>query len=325
MYNEKKMGGERMVQGFFGKKVFWKGLVFSCGLFLMILFLFLRLVDSEAGHEAYIGVAMGVAFCVVGAAAYLFNRKAFIHVSEDHISARHNWSAKLECHMDEVDFALAQMNMLTLRLKNGKRHIFLELDNAYAVAEAIRCRKVWRETRTPQEIREERLRLQGERKKDILWMVGLLVLMFAVIFLTLWLTGGRDIPEFSRQDKAVFAIMSGVELLVVVALFCCAGRAGKKLLLLEKETYLLARRLVETQPLPPGQAKAVYTDSACRGRIVVFRYPNTGCVSYTMEQWVEDERLQEVYDSGLLENRKALEELEEIGCLIDISKCFLDQ
>lgn len=315
-----------MMEGIFGKKVLWKGLVFSCGLFLVILFTFLKFADSQAGHEVYIGVAMGATFCAVGAAAYLFNRKAFIRVSEDHISARHNWSAKLECDIDEVDFALAQMNTLTLLLKNGKRHIFLELDNAYAVAEAIRCRMVWKETRTLQEIREERLRLQGERKKDITLVVWLCVLMFAVIFLTVWLTGGRDIPEFSRQDWVAFAIMSAAEVLVVVALFCCAGRAGRKLLPLEKEIYLLVRQLVETQPLPPGHVKAVYMDSACRGRVVVFGYPNTSCVNYTVEQWVEGDRLQEVYESGLFEYRQELEEeLEEIGHLIDISKCFLDK
>lgn len=314
-----------MVEGIFGKKVFWKGLVFICGLFLVILFTFLKFADSQAGHEVYIGVAMGATFCAVGAAAYLFNRKAFIRVREDHISARHNWSAKLECDIDEVDFALAQMNTLTLLLKNGKRHILVELDNAYAVAEAIRCRMDWKEPRAPQEIREERLRLQRERKKDITLIVWLCVLMFAVIFLAVWLTGGRDIPEFSRQDWVIFAIMCGVEVLVVVALFCCAGRAGRKLLPLEKETYLMGRRIVETQPLLPGNVKAVYTDSACRGRITVFGYPDSGCVYFTVEQLVEDYQLQEVYTSGIFENEQEMEEEleEEIEYLLDISKCFL--
>ncbi|MBQ3183931.1 MAG: hypothetical protein IJB57_09725 [Clostridia bacterium] len=62
---------------------------------------------------------------------------------------------------------------------------------------------------------------------NLLITVILGALLFVWIFITVALTGGREISEFTRTDKVIFACFGGVEILTLILCFVFGVRAGK--------------------------------------------------------------------------------------------------
>ncbi|MBQ4561221.1 MAG: hypothetical protein IJA55_02680 [Clostridia bacterium] len=62
---------------------------------------------------------------------------------------------------------------------------------------------------------------------NLLITIILVVLMFVWIFITVALTGGREISDFTRTDKVIFACFGGVEILTLILCFVFGVRAGK--------------------------------------------------------------------------------------------------
>ena len=55
----------------------------------------------------------------------------------------------------------------------------------------------------------------------------LMIYMFASIFVTVALTGGRDIEDFTDNDKTIFSVFVTLEIIDVVACFALALRISK--------------------------------------------------------------------------------------------------
>lgn len=61
----------------------------------------------------------------------------------------------------------------------------------------------------------------------IFWVAVLCVMLFALIGLTVFLTGGRDIGDFTRTDWQIFGAYIFASVVVLIAAFYIASRAGR--------------------------------------------------------------------------------------------------
>lgn len=67
----------------------------------------------------------------------------------------------------------------------------------------------------------------NKKKGYLIGLIALGVVMFGLIFLTVALTGDREIGDFTAQDRTVFTIFLIAEVLVVAILFFFAAKLGK--------------------------------------------------------------------------------------------------
>lgn len=304
---------------FIRKKInIWLVLLLLCGIFFVILYVFLNMVDSEATSGLLTFLIMGIICGLIAIPSMLLNRGAYIRIEENTVKAKYHWFRKLDCTIDDVEFVLPQINILTILLKSGKRHIIMGVENSWALGAAIRRQGFDIEKETPDSLRQKLSLAQATRKKELWWVLGGIVLMFVNIFIAALLTGGRELHEFSQLDWILFATMGVIELLTIVGLFYAAQRCGKHLLPIEQLKYRLRGAIIATHPLPTNNITAVYTDENHTGRIVVCGFPNDDSVYYCVQEIYGNFELETVHTSEIYEST---EELPEAGfsALIDIT------
>lgn len=296
----------------------WLVLLLLCGIFFVILYVFLNMVDSEATSGLLTFLIMGIICGLIAIPSMLLNRGAYIRIEENTINAKYHWFGKLHCTIDDVEFVLPQINTLTILLKSGKHHIIMGVENSWALGAAIRRQGFVIEKETPDSLRQKLSLAQATRKKELWWVLGGIVLMFVNIFIAVLLTGGRDLNEFSRLDWILFATMGVIELLTLVGLFYAVQRCGKHLFPIEQLKYRLRGAIIATHPLPTNNITAVYTDENHTGRIVVCGFPNDDSVYYCVQKIYGNFELETVHTSEIY---KSTEELpgEGFSALIDIT------
>ena len=311
------------MDGVFLRKKFngWLFLLFVCGLFFIGLYIFLNIVDPKATSELLTFLIMGILIILVVIPSWFLNSGAFVQISEDSIKAKYHWFGKLNCKTDEIAFAMAQVNTLTILLKSGKRHVIMGVENVWPLAFAIRQQIFTVETETPNALMCKLEEVQAARKKKLYWVIGCVALMIANIFIAVLLTGGKEMYAFSNTDWILFSIMGVVEILTVILTFYLAGQCGKQLLPIEHLKYRLKGAYIATTPLPAGIVKRVYTDANHMGRIVICGYPNDESVYYCVQEFVENYLLKTVDTSEIYENEDNLPN-EALSTFIDISDVF---
>ena len=311
------------MDGVFLRKKFngWLFLLFVCGLFFIGLYIFLNIVDPKATSELLTFLIMGILIILVVIPSWFLNSGAFVQISEDSIKAKFHWFGKLNCKTDEIAFAMAQVNTLTILLKSGKRHVIMGVENVWPLASAIRQQIFTVETETPNALMCKLEEVQAARKKKLYWVIGCVALMIANIFIAVLLTGGKEMYAFSNTDWILFSIMGVVEILTVILTFYLAGQCGKQLLPIEHLKYRLKGAYIATTPLPAGIVKRVYTDANHMGRIVICGYPNDESVYYCVQEFVENYLLKTVDTSEIYENEDNLPN-EALSTFIDISDIF---
>ena len=216
------------MEGMFLRKKFniWLFLLFSCGLCFIGLYIFLNIVDPEATSELLTFLIVGILIILVVIPSWLLNFGAFVHIDEDSIRAKYHWFGKLNCKTDEIAFAMAQVNTLTILLKSGKRHVIMGVENVWPLASAIRQQIFTVETETPNALMRKLEEVQAARKKKLYWVIGCVAFMFANIFIAVLLTDGKEMYAFSNTDWILFSIMGVVEILTVILTFYLAGQCG---------------------------------------------------------------------------------------------------
>ena len=139
------------MKGIFIRKKFnvWLLLLFLCGLFFIGMYIFLNIVDSEATSELLTFLIFGILLCLVAIPSWLLNHGAFIQINNDSIRAKYHLFGRIDCNMNDVDFALAQINTLTIQLKNGKRHTIMGLENPLELCSVIRRNMNFETTKQP--------------------------------------------------------------------------------------------------------------------------------------------------------------------------------
>lgn len=188
----------------FKKKYFWNIVCLLCGLFLMGLFLFIYFVDSEATGEVWPGVILGGVICACSIFSLFHNFKAYLHIDAEHIKGRYNWFGKIDCTLSDVFYAQFQMNTLTILLKNGKQHIISGIENPLIPCAVLRRMMPFTVCRDIEKAKEELHQMQKERRTVLFRVILCIALMFAYIFLTVFLTGSRELYEFGNQSETAW-------------------------------------------------------------------------------------------------------------------------
>lgn len=298
----------------------WRIPFFLSGAFLIGLCGFLRAVDSQTGSELVVLLLMGAVFCLAAVLSGLYNRKGYICLKNGRIQARYHWLGRLDCAIEDIAFVLPQVNTLTILLKSGRRHI-ITVEDSWLLSCLIRRHLYAAERELPDSLRQELNLAKAKRAKTLTWVICGTAMLFVNIFLTVLLTGGRELHEFSRLDWHWFLGMGFWELFLLVALLGGANQCGKQLLTLEVLRYRLHGALIAFTPLPTNHVRRVYTDENNSGRVVVCGFPNSKSVYYCVQEFSADEKLETVYSSQIFASRKALPE-DAFSELMDISFLF---
>lgn len=311
------------MEGMFLRKKFnvWLFLLFLCGLAFIGMYIFLNIVDPTATSKLLTFLIVGIMICLVVIPSWLLNSGAFIHIDEDSIKAKYHWFGKIDCKLSDVVFAVARVNTLIIQLKDGKTHTIMGIENSWPLASFIRRNMSFEVTEQPETLNEKLNNLKANKKNGLIYVCSGVALMFVIIFITVFLTGEREIHEFSNIDWTIFAIMLATEIATAVATFYFAGKTGKNNIPIEKLQYEIQRRIIETQPLLPGFVIAVYTDENYTGRITLFGYPNDSAVYYSVQAFASDYTLFRAYTSDVYDSQEELP--ADFETLIDITEKVL--
>lgn len=311
------------MEGMFLRKKFniWLFLLFACGLFFIGLYIFLNIVDPEATSELLTFLIMGILIILVVIPSWLLNFGAFIHIDEDSIKAKYHWFGKIDCKLSDVTFAVARVNTLIIQLKDGKTHTIMGIENSWPLASIIRRNMPFEVTEQPEVLMGKLNDLKSSKKKGLIYVCSGWALMFINIFITVFLTGERELHEFSKIDWIVFAIMGVIEIATVIATVYLAIKTGKNNIPIKKLRYEIQRRIIETQPLLPGFVIAVYADDNYTGRITLFGYPHDSAVYYSVQEFASDYTLFRAYTSDVYGSQEELPANFEV--LIDITEKVL--
>lgn len=311
------------MEGMFLRKKFnvWLFLLFLCGLAFIGMYIFLNIVDPTATSKLLTFLIVGIMICLVVIPSWLLNSGAFIHIDEDSIKAKYHWFGKIDCKLSDVVFAVARVNTLIIQLKDGKTHTIMGIENSWPLASIIRRNMSFEVTEQPETLNEKLNNLKANKKNGLIYVCSGVALMFVIIFITVFLTGEREIHEFSNIDWTIFAIMLATEIATAVATFYFAGKTGKNNIPIEKLQYEIQRRIIETQPLLPGFVIAVYTDENYTGRITLFGYPNVSAVYYSVQAFASDYTLFRAYTSDVYDSQEELP--ANFETLIDITEKVL--
>lgn len=311
------------MEGMFLRKKFnvWLFLLFLCGLAFIGMYIFLNIVDPTATSKLLTFLIVGIMICLVVIPSWLLNSGAFIHIDEDSIKAKYHWFGKIDCKLSDVVFAVARVNTLIIQLKDGKTHTIMGIENSWPLASIIRRNMSFEVTEQPETLNEKLNNLKANKKNGLIYVCSGVALMFVIIFITVFLTGEREIHEFSNIDWTIFAIMLATEIATAVATFYFAGKTGKNNIPIEKLQYEIQRRIIETQPLLPGFVIAVYTDENYTGRITLFGYPNDSAVYYSVQAFASDYTLFRAYTSDVYDSQEELP--ANFETLIDITEKVL--
>ena len=311
------------MEGMFLRKKFniWLFLLFACGLFFIGLYIFLNIVDPEATSELLTFLIMGILIILVVIPSWLLNFGAFIHIDEDSIKAKYHWFGKIDCKLSDVTFAVARVNTLIIQLKDGKTHTIMGIENSWPLASIIRRNMPFEVTEQPEVLMGKLNDLKSSKKKGLIYVCSGWALMFINIFITVFLTGERELHEFSKIDWIVFTIMGVIEIATVIATVYLAIKTGKNNIPIKKLRYEIQRRIIETQPLLPGFVIAVYADDNYTGRITLFGYPHDSAVYYSVQEFASDYTLFRAYTSDVYGSQEELPANFEV--LIDITEKVL--
>lgn len=311
------------MEGMFLRKKFnvWLFLLFLCGLAFIGMYIFLNIVDPTATSKLPTFLIVGIMICLVVIPSWLLNSGAFIHIDEDSIKAKYHWFGKIDCKLSDVVFAVARVNTLIIQLKDGKTHTIMGIENSWPLASIIRRNMSFEVTEQPETLNEKLNNLKANKKNGLIYVCSGVAFMFVIIFITVFLTGEREIHEFSNIDWTIFAIMLATEIATAVATFYFAGKTGKNNIPIEKLQYEIQRRIIETQPLLPGFVIAVYTDENYTGRITLFGYPNDSAVYYSVQAFASDYTLFRAYTSDVYDSQEELP--ANFETLIDITEKVL--
>lgn len=314
-----------MLKATFKKKYFWDIICLLCGLFLIGLFVFVGYKDSEATvGDIFNGVAMGIFISILGVIFLLFNFRAYLYIENGHIKGKYHYFGKIDCNVTDVDFVLPQINTLTILLKNGKCHTISGIENAGLLSFEIRRQIFKLESEMPDDVYRELKNAQITHKKELRQLFVSLPLIFINIFIAAFLTGGREMYDFSKLDWSLFAVMVVIEVLTVIVISHFADKCGKHSFHIEHLKYRLEGAIIAFQPLPSGNPIHIYTDENYTGRIVVYNFPNNEGIYYCVQEFLGNKlQLDIVYISEIYENEEAIPEKSDFDSLIDITEHFI--
>lgn len=301
------------MDGVFGKQRFTKvynivGLI--SGAFLALLFGFFICIGEFRTLDdvivSYFFVCFGIFISILCGISLYVNRKVYIHVDDQKISAFCHFGLSLECDLSEVSNVSYGGTGLNIQLKNGKKHNLMNLNNAYQIGKYIQKRISVKPTIS---LDKDKListitPLRKKRKREGISSIFCFLLIFPGIFLTAALTGWKDLHEFGSDDWTIFSIMGSVGVIVIVV-FCILLR---KYLLhtdeLNKMQGTLYKTILQTAPVQPGNAIKLFIDDDVYAsiRLTIYGYPNSDEVYFTVEQVNRNFEVERIHESRIYAN-----------------------
>ena len=301
------------MDGIFGKKRFTKvynviGLI--SGVFLVLLFgSFLFVGEFSTLDDVIIScffVCFGFFVSFLCGISLYVNRKAYIHVDDQKISAFCHLGLSLKCDLSDVSSVSYGGTGLNIQLKNGKKYNLMNLENAFQIGKHIQRRIFVKPTSSldKDDLMAAIPPLRKKRKYEGVASIICFLLIFPSIFLTAALTEWKDLHEFSSDDWTVFSIMAGVGVVVIVV-FCILLR--KYLLdtdVLNKMQGMLYQTILQTAPVQPGNALKLFIDDEIYAsvRLTVYGYPNSDEVYFTVEQVNQSYEIECIHTSRVYAN-----------------------
>ena len=267
-------------------------------------------------------VLLGISMSACSLPLMLFNHKTYFFIKDGYISACYGWGQRLECDTCDVAFAKASMNMLTVLLKNGKRHVIGGLMNSYSICEAILIELNYDEEKSVDELKQDVEDLKAKRKNRIYATCFTLFLMFSDIVFTVIFTEGRDFGNFSKTDWAIWISMMVLCVTLLVVAFWIADRAGKLILTIDYTAYRLRRQVICTQPILAGNAISVVSNPTCEFRMTFFIFPNDNSIYFSGEIFNKNFELCESYKSPIFESFEDMVRKNDFGYLVEFSEKF---
>lgn len=250
----------------------------------------------------------------------LFNLGAHLSVDEQYIKGRCHFFRRICCPVSEVVYALAGTNTLLFQLKSGKKYTIRGIVNSYELCSVIRRNMPFEALEQPEEtINDVRSSVSAQKRNLVYVLVGV-VMLFVNLFITAYLTGEREMNEFSQTDWLIMAVMGVVEIATLIATFRVANAAGTGNFPVMVKDYLIRRTIIETTPLIPGYIIGVYADEDYRGRVTVYGYPHMDAVYFSVQKITPEYGLARTYTSETYENQEQIP--EDLESLIDITKVF---
>ncbi len=253
----------------------------------------------------------------------LFNRRAFFYVKDNHIKGKYAFFSKIDCAVSDVEFVLAHNNMLTIKLKSGKKCNISGIMNPVEICNYIRRNMPFVIAETPDVLIKELNDFIKQTKRNVVFMCIAAFGMLASIVAAVLLTGGKDINEYITSDWIIFIIMIVAATAFLIATFIFADRAGKMNTEIPALRYKVRRAIIEKAYPPSANILKIYTSDDYFGRIIICGYPNDNSVYYIMQRIVHDcYALETSAPSEIFEDMEHLPEgLDE---LIDITDKFSD-
>ena len=98
------------------------------------------------------------------------NAGAYFHIRENKIKARYGLFGRIDCSMDEIEYALPRNNELIIGMKDGKHHTITEISNSYELSSAIRRQNFTLETETPDVLAAQLNENETSFNKRMIWM-----------------------------------------------------------------------------------------------------------------------------------------------------------
>lgn len=255
----------------------------------------------------------------------LHNHGAYFRIENGRIKTKFNWLAKLDRPVEDVVFVDPSFPVqgLTLLFKDGKRANVIGMENYLEVSEYLQKQIFSLEKEIPKNLREEIAAERKKRKKHLGVIIAGICAMFALIFVTMLLTGERDLGDFSKNDRIIFSCFIAAELLMLIAVLVLADKCGKAKFTIDYLTYRLRGAMILSSPLPEGSVQGVYTDTNNDCRVIVCGNQEDKSIYYT-GQFLEDEEEMELLTLAVSKDYADIEEEFEIPFneLIDITEFF---
>lgn len=229
---------------------------------------------------------LGLIPIVFGVLVMLHNRGSCLTVTENHISAKYNWNKKIMFYFNEIAFVDSQPFTLIIRTKSGKRYVIAGLINAQQICDTIRKKMPLEIDKavTKESLLSEINLLPAKRKKEIIFLIIFNILNFLNILFCVFLTGEKDLTDFTRNDWIVFVIFCVTETLIFGAVFYFGKAVGEKSNLLNEKTVLLRKLILLTTPTLTGNLISSYIDSKYKIRATVFGFPNSNDLYFCIEE-----------------------------------------
>ena len=296
-----------------------------CGILLGILFGVLILGDSDAPITdillAWFFIMFGLLVSALCGVSLYVNKRAFIHADAESVCGYFHFGLALACRIDEIDAVSYGGAGLSIRLKNGKNYAMYKLENAYPLGRFIKQHMPLPPltTQTRDALAQAFHEARRKRRNHVLGLVISFVLVFAGIFLTVWLTDGREMRDFLPQDWKIFRAMLYADAVLGAALVVLVRRTARLNEVCQRSLEDLHLLILRTTPLPAGNVQKVYIalDNHPPIRVTVCGFPHSEEVYCIVEAPDTDWALEKVHESKIYPSmddlRPELEGLTEVS------------